>query len=54
MRGFKLQITLKKNFRKEIENNETKYSSKIISIAQKVINNLDINDSLENSYQTIL
>ena len=56
MNSFKYQITFQITFPKEAEHDGTKYSLQIYfdSNTQTVINDLDINDSLENSYQIVL
>ena len=56
MKGFKLQITLQVTFVKEAENVETKHSPQIYfnSKHKALVNDLDIDGSLNTSYQTIL
>lgn len=56
IKGFKYQILLKTTFIKEIENGKTMYLLPIcfMSNTQTLINDLDINGSLNTSYQIVL
>ena len=56
LKDFKFQITLKVTFCKEIGSDETKYLPQIYfsSKTQTMVNDLDINDSLNTSHQIVL
>ena len=54
IRGFKFQITLVIDFKKELNDDETEYVSIFFNFnAELIINDLNIDETFESSYQTI-